>query len=160
SVQAPAPNLKAIETQIESFVAAYNKVVEELQTQLTTKPLENAQKGSELAVGSLFRDPALNNLVSRMRQAMYSSIEGLPKEMSSPLDIGISTGAATATSSRSALSGLLKLNTTTLARAVQENPAGAKAMMQQWAEGFSKVLRGAAGAGGSLEARINGDESQ
>jgi flagellar hook-associated protein 2 len=160
SVQPPAPNLKAIEAQIESFVTAYNKVVEELQTQLTTKPLEKPQKGSEQAVGSLFRDPALNNLVARMRQAMYSSIEGLPKEMSSPLDIGISTGAATATSSRSALSGLLKLNTTTLAKAVQENPAGAKAMMQQWAEGFSKVLRGAAGAGGSLEARINGDESQ
>ena len=161
AVQPPAPNLKTIESQLESFVTAYNKTVEEVEAQLTTKPLEHPQSGAELSVGSLFGDSALTSLLNGMRQAMYQPIEGLPAEMASPLSLGVSTGAATGgSSSQSSLSGLLKLDTTTLAKAIQENPGGAQTMMQQWSLSFAKTLRDAAGPGGSLETRINGDESQ
>jgi len=81
--------------------------------------------------------------------------------MASPLDLGISTGAGTGgSSSQSSLSGVLKLNTATLAKAIQENPSGAATMMQQWSLGFSKLVRDVAGPGGSLEDRMNGDETQ
>ncbi len=161
AVQPPAPELKAIEAQIESFVNAYNKTVEEVERQLTTKPIEHPASAGELSVGSLFGDPALTNLLASMRQAMYQPLEGLPEGMSSPLDIGLSTGGATGgTSSQSSLQGLLKLDKAQLAKGIQENPSGAKAMMQQWAQSFSKVVNDAAAPGGSLEARIESEEVQ
>jgi flagellar hook-associated protein 2 len=161
AVQPPAPNLKTIEAQLETFVKTYNQTVEAIQAQLTTKPLEHPLKASELSVGSLFGDAGLSSVLTRMRESMYESIEGLPAGMASPLDLGLSTGAGSGgTSSQSALEGLLKLDPTTLAKAIQENPSGAATMMQQWSVGFSKLAREVAGPGGSLEARINGDESQ
>jgi flagellar hook-associated protein 2 len=161
AVQPPAPSLKAIEAQLESFVTAYNKTVEEVGKQLTTKPVEHPQNTSELSVGSLFADTGLTNLLARMRQAMYQPAEGLPAGMSSPSDLGVSTGAATGgSSSQSSLSGVLKLDTAKLAKAIQENPSGARTMMQQWSLNFSKVVREVAAPGGTLEARINGEETQ
>ncbi len=161
AVQPPAPNLKTIEGQLEGFVTAYNKVVEEIQSQLTTKPVERPQTTGELSIGSLFGDSTLTGLLSNMREAMYEGIKGLPEGMSSPLDLGLSTGAATGgSSSQSSLSGLLKLNTATLAKAISEHPSEVGTMMQQWSLSFSKVVRDAAAPGGSLEDRINGDEGQ
>ncbi len=161
AVQPPAPNQKTIETQLEGFVNAYNKVVEEIQTQLTTKPPEHPQNAAELSTGSLFGDSTLTGLLTSMRQAMYETIKGLPEGMSSPLDLGLSTGAATGGgSSQASLSGLLKLNTTTLAKAISEHPSEAGTMMQQWSLSFTKVVRDAAAPGGSLEDKINGDERQ
>jgi flagellar hook-associated protein 2 len=161
AVQPPAPNLKTIETQIEGFVNAYNKVVEEIQTQLTTKPPEHPQNAAELSAGSLFGDSTLTGLLTNMRQAMYETIKGLPEGMSSPFALGLSTGAATGGgSSQASLSGLLKLNTTTLAKAISEHPSEAGTMMQQWSLSFTKVVRDAAAPGGSLEDKIDGDERQ
>jgi len=161
AVQPPAPNLKSIEAKLEAFVTAYNSTVEEVQKQLTTKPIEHAQKGSEMSVGALYADTGLSNLLSRMRQTMYEAIKGLPVEMASPLDLGVSTGAGTGgASSQSSLAGVLKIDTKALAKAVQENPSGAATMMQQWSFSFGKLIKDAAGPGGSLEARINGEESQ
>lgn len=161
AVQPPAPNLKAIEAKLESFVNAYNKTVEEVEKQLTTKTLEHPASASELSVGSLFGDTELTNVLTHMRQAMYEAIKGLPEGMASPLDLGISTGGGSGgSSSQSSLSGLLKLNTTTLAKAIAEHPSEAGTMMQQWSLSFAGVVHNASGAGGSLETRINGEESQ
>ena len=160
SVQPPAPNVKTIEAKLESFVAAYNKTVEEIQTQLTTRPPEHPAAG-ELSVGSLYGDSSLTNLLTRMRQEMYEAIKGLPVEMSSPLDLGLSTGAGTGgASSQSSIAGVLKLDTTKLAKAISEHPSEAATMMQQWSLSLSKNVRDFAGPGGSLEDRINGDGSQ
>ncbi len=161
AVQPPAPNLKAIEAKIETFVSAYNKTVEEVQKQLTTKPPEHPVSGSELSVGSLFGDNELTGILTQMRHAMYETIEGMTAGMTSPLDLGISTGAGTGgASSQSSLSGLLTLNTSTLAKAIAERPSEAGQMMQQWSLSFSKVVHDASGPGGSLETRIGGEETQ
>jgi flagellar hook-associated protein 2 len=161
AVQPPAPNLKSIEGKIETFVSAYNKTVEEIQKALTTKPLEHAGTGAEQAIGSLFGDTELNGILTQMRQGMYETIKGMTAGMSSPLDLGISTGAGSGgTSSQSSLSGLLTVNTSTLAKAIAEHPSEAGQMMQQWSLSFSKVLQNASGAGGALETRLTGEETQ
>ena len=73
-------------------------------------------------------------------QTMYESIKGLPVEMASPINLGLTTGAGTGgSSSQSSLSGLLKIDTKALAKAVQENPSGAAAMMTQWSFAFGKA---------------------
>ncbi len=161
AVQPPAPNLKTIEAKLETFVNAYNKTVEEVEKQLTTKPVEHPAGASELSVGSLFGDNELTGILTQMRQAMYEAIKGMPEGMASPLDLGVSTGGGSGgSSSQSSISGLLKLNVSTLAKAVAEHGSEAGTMMQQWSLSFSKVVRNASGAGGSLETRINGEEAQ
>jgi flagellar capping protein FliD len=92
---------------------------------------------------------------------MYETLEGLPVEMSSPAALGVGTGAATGgKASQSSLAGVLKLDPTKLAAAVQANPEGAKAMMQKWAKSFTSAVNAVAAPGGSLEIRINGDSEQ
>jgi flagellar hook-associated protein 2 len=161
AVQPPSPNVKAIETQLQSFVTLYNETVEAIETQLTTKPVAKPQSAGELSTGSLFGDATLSSLLFSMRQAMYETIEGLPVEMSSPSSLGVSTGSATGgKASQSSLAGVLKLDPTKLAAAIQANPEGAKTMMQKWAKTFTSAVNAVAAPGGSLETRINGDSEQ
>ncbi len=161
AVQPPQTSVATIEKQVESFVALYNTTVEEIETQLNTKPLGNPQNAEERAVGSLYGDSTLRDLLAAMRTSMYESIEGLPEEMSSPLSIGIGTGAATGgKTSQAALQGVLKLDPAKLAKAIQENPEAAKTMMQKWATGFKKTVEAVSGPGGALSSRIEGDSEQ
>ncbi len=161
AVQAPATNTQAIEKQVESFISLYNSTVEAIQTQLSTKPVEKPQNASELATGALFGDSTLNNLLASMRRTMYEPIEGLPAAMSSPLSLGISTGAATGgQTSQAAIAGVLKLEPGKLAQAVKENPEAAKLMMQKWAKSFGAAVEAVSAPGGALDARIQGDSEQ
>jgi flagellar hook-associated protein 2 len=160
AVQPPAPSVKAIESQLESFVKLYNSTVEAIETQLATKPPANPKAG-EFATGSLFGDTALSGVLAQMRRAMYEPIAGLPAEMSSPLSLGVSTGAATTgKSTQSSLVGVLKLDPAKLASAIQANPEGAKTMMQKWAHRLNEVVNNVAGPGGALDTRISGDVGQ
>ena len=157
AVQPPAPSTTAIESQLNSFVALYNKTVEEIQSQLTTKPLAGAQSASELTTGTLFGDSDLSGLLGRMRQSMYEPIEGLEATMSSPFDIGLGTGASTGSASQSAVTGLLKLDPAKLTSALQANPEGAKKMLQKWSVALQSTINAVAAPGGALETRANGD---
>jgi|SRR5271154_332271 len=160
-VQPPGPNVKAVEAQAQAFIKLYNSTVEAIHAQLTTKPIKKPQEAAEFGVGTLFGDSELTSLLNTMRQSMYAPGTGLPAEMSSPADIGISTGAATgAASSQSSIEGLLTLNTTKLTEAVQSNPAGVEQMLTQWSQGLQTQLNGAAQAGGSMEGRVTGDATQ
>src|ERR1700722_1950188 len=157
AVQAPGLSATAIETQLNSFVSLYNKTIEEIQTQLTTKPIVGAESATEPATGTLFGDSDLSGLLGRMRQTMYEPIAGLAAEMSSPFDIGLSTGVATGSSSQSSISGLLKLDPAKLASARRATPEGAKTMLQKWSASLQATINQVAEPGGTLETRANGD---
>jgi flagellar hook-associated protein 2 len=158
-VQAPGVTPSAIESKIQSFVTLYNSTVESIEKQLTTKPPTSGASAS--ASGSLFGDPELSSLLSRMRQTMYEPVAGLAAEMSSPYDIGLGTGAATGgTTSQSALEGQLKLEPSKLLSALQSDPEGAKLMLQKWSQSLQGVVRAAAEPGGSIETRSTGEGSE
>lgn len=159
AVQAPATNSKPIEAQMQSFVKLYNATVEEIQKELTTRPPKNPTSAEELATGTLFGDRDLTNLLNLMRQQMYEPIAGLASGMTSPTDIGVSTGAAGSGSSGS-LSGLLVLDPEKLAAGIQANPEGAKLMLRQWSTNLNKVINTLAEPGATLESRINGENAQ
>lgn len=161
-VQAPGPNVSAVEAQVESFVKTYNATVEAIQMQLSTKPIAKAQSASEYSVGILFGDVELTSTVDSMREVMYEPIAGLEAEMSSPEDIGISTGAPTGggVSSQSSLEGLLTVDPTKLSEAVKANPAGVQKMLEQWSQNLQGMINNVAAPGGALEARANGDGTQ
>jgi flagellar hook-associated protein 2 len=160
-VEAPGPNVSAVEAQVESFIKLYNSTVEAIQTQLNTKPVEKAQP-SEYGTGILFGDIELTSALDDMRDVMYEPIAGLEAEMSSPLDIGISTGAPTGggASSQGSLEGLLTLEPAKLAEALKANPAGVQKMLEQWSQSLQSQINDVAAPGGTLEARSNGDGSQ
>jgi flagellar hook-associated protein 2 len=160
-VQAPGPSVSAVEAQVKSFVNAYNSVVETIHMELTTKSPVKPTSG-EFGVGVLFGDVELTGLLDEMRTAMYEPVAGLPAEMSSPLDIGISTGAASGegTSSQSSLEGLLTLEPAKLAQAIGANPTGVQQMLVQWSQKLQSQINIASGPGGTIEGRITGDGSQ
>ncbi len=161
TVQPPGPSVSAIEAQVQSFVTLYNSTVEAVQKQLTTRPPTNPQNAEELATGTLFGDTSLSSALSRMRQTMYEPIAGLPAEMSSPFDIGISTGAPTGASpSQASLQGLLKLDPAKLANAIASNPDGVKEMLKGWSKNLEEITNNVANAGGPLASRITSDEGQ
>lgn len=160
-VQAPGASVSAVEKQVESFIKLYNSTVEAIQKQLSTKPIAKPTSASEYGTGTLFGDFELENLLSDMRQSMYEPIAGLAAEMSSPADIGISTGAASAGgASQASIEGLLTLDPSKLAEAIQTNPAGVQQMLEKWSQSLQGTLEAIAGPGGTLEARTNGDTAQ
>ena len=161
NVQAPGPSVSAVEAQVQSFVKLYNSTVEAIQKQLSTKPPATASS-TEPAAGSLFEDFELSSLLANMRQTMYEPIAGLSAEMSSPYDIGISTGAASGGggTSQATLEGQLTFNSAKLSSAIQSNPAGVEQMLQKWSQSLQGVVNLSAEAGGALEARVNGDGEQ
>ena len=90
NVGAPAPDSSKIHTAITSFVTQYNKVISDIQTQLSTQP-----SSSDPTVGTLYNDSQLKGLLTSMRASMYTPGSGLPTGLASMLDIGVNTGAST-----------------------------------------------------------------
>ncbi|MGH2896280.1 MAG: flagellar filament capping protein FliD, partial [Solirubrobacteraceae bacterium] len=73
NVGAPAPNSTNISNAINTFVTQYNKVIGDIQTQLSQAP-----SSSDPTQGTLYGDPGLQDLLSSMRSMMYSPGSGLP----------------------------------------------------------------------------------
>jgi len=161
-VEPPGPNASVVEAQVQSFVKLYNSTVETIQTQLQTKPPTKYESTSEYGTGILFGDVELTGLLDNMRVTMYEPIAGLPTEMSSPFDIGISTGSASGSggSSGASLEGLLTLEPAKLAEAVKANPAGVEKMLQQWSQSLQTQVNTVGAPGGALEVRVNGDGTE
>ena len=161
-VQAPAPNATKISSQVQSFVNLYNSTIGAIQTQLATKQPSNPQTASELGTGTLFGDSDLSNLLNRTRQAIYTPLAGLPAEMSSLANIGISTGTPSGTSpfSHAAVEGHLTIDSATLTAAIQQNPSGVEQLLQKWSASFQSIVNVEAEPGGTLQTRINGDGSR
>ena len=159
NVSAPAASTSAITAQVESFVKQYNSVLSALHTQVNTKPPEHPSTAAELGTGTLFGDIELVGLGNAMRESVYTPVAGLPTEMASLADIGISTGEATGggTPSEGSVEGQLTVNTKQLAEAIQANPAGVEQMLEKWTQGFQQMVNVSAEPGGTMETRITGD---
>jgi flagellar hook-associated protein 2 len=157
NVGAPAPDSTSISNAINTFVTQYNKVIGDIQTQLSQAP-----SSSDPTQGTLYGDPELQGLLSSMRSMMYSPGSGLPAGASTMDDIGVSTGATTGNGaeSASALSGDLTLNATTLTNMLQSNPSGVKALLGSWSSSFVSTVDNASTPGGTISARVTGDTSQ
>jgi flagellar hook-associated protein 2 len=157
NVTAPAPSASSIQSAVNTFVTAYNSVIQQIQAQTTTKPSTTNESQP-----SLFGDPELTGLLSNMRQAMYTPGAGLPNGMAALSDIGITTGSASggAPSAQTSLQGQLTVNATTLAAAIQNNPNGVQQVLQAFSHNFSSIVNNEAQPGGGLDARIQGDNTQ
>ncbi|HEY2439865.1 MAG TPA: flagellar filament capping protein FliD [Solirubrobacteraceae bacterium] len=157
NVAPPAVSSSNIETALNTFVSQYNKVIGDIQTQLSTQPTS-----SDPTVGTLYNDSELSNLLTSMRSMMYTPGGGLPTGMATMIDIGVSTGATTGTGaeSQSALAGDLTLNTSTFESALQSNPSGVQSVLNSWSINFSNLVNNEAAPGASIDQRIQADNMQ
>lgn len=157
NVSAPAPSTDNIESALNQFVTDYNNAINTIQTQLTQE-----QSSTDPTQGTLFGDADLTDLLSNMREAMYTSLQGLSSDMNNMDDIGVSTGAAsgTAAPSQSSIDGYLTLDTSTLGSALQSDPSGVETVLANWSVQFSDLVENEAEPGGTIDSRIQADTSQ
>jgi flagellar hook-associated protein 2 len=166
TVGAPAMDPSAIKSALQSFVDTYNSTLDAINAKLTEKPVSNASSLSDKQKGLLFGDEQLTDLLSQMRQAIYTPIAGLPNGMNSLADLGVSTGDSNGTVSQDALSGKLTLDATKLNAAIASNPNGVHDLLMGtgsvtgWAQSFQTIVDGASAVGGTLDARITGEHSE
>jgi flagellar hook-associated protein 2 len=157
NVGAPAPNSTNISGAINTFITQYNKVISDVQTQLAQQP-----SSTDPTQGTLYGDPELKDLLTSMRSIMYSAGSGLPAGAATMDDIGVSTGATTGGGAESAstLAGNLTLNATTLTNMLQSNASGVKSILSNWSSRFVSAVDNAADPGGTIAARVSGDDSR
>jgi len=161
TTSAPAPNTNSIIQAVQQFVNDYNTSMQAMQGALNTAPpSESNSSAANAYTGSLFGDPQLEDMMSGIRQAMYTSDSTLTTGFQSMQDLGISTGTSTGSANSSSTSGMLTLNTATLTAAIQANPQAVQAALQSWSSQFQTVVNNAAGPYGSLETRITGNNTE
>lgn len=162
TVGAPGADTDAIKGKLQAFVDVYNSTVDAIREKLTEKSVPNAKTAADQQKGILFGDRQLTDILSHMRQAIYAPIDGMPEGMDSLADLGISTGSASATSSKDALAGKLTLDVKKLTTAVTTNPGGVRDLLAGignvggWARSFEAIVHEADTTGGTLDVRING----
>ena len=157
TVGSPAPSTQTIQTAVQQFVTDYNAAITTIQTQLAQAP-----SSSDPTQGTLFGDSDLRQMLSNMREQMDATVGGLTGSVTSMLDIGVSTGSASGNSapSQSSISGNLTLNTSTLTQALTSNGSAVKSMLQSWSINFSFMVDNEAAPGGTIDSRIQGDDTQ
>jgi len=160
TTNSPGPDTASIVKAVQQFVSDYNSAISGIQQQVNTMPASTTNPTSyNPNSGSLFGDVGLESLLGSMRETMYSPGTGLPAGMAALSDIGISTGTSNGTVSQSSLTGQLTVDTNKLTAELQSNPNGVKAVLAAWSSGFQQIVNNAAGPGGSLATRINGNNS-
>jgi flagellar hook-associated protein 2 len=157
TVGSPAPSTTNIQAAVQQFVTDYNSAISTIQTQLAQAP-----SSSDPTQGTLFGDSDLQQLLSTMRQQMDATVGGLTGGVTSMLDIGVSTGAASGSGapSQSAISGNLTIDANALTQALTNNSTGVHQMLQSWSIGFSFMVDNEASPGGVISQRIQGDSTQ
>jgi flagellar hook-associated protein 2 len=157
TVGTPGPSTTNIQAAVQQFITDYNSAVSQIQTQLTQAP-----SSSDPTQGTLFGDSDLQQLLSNMREQMDATVGGLTGSITSMLNVGVSTGAASGTSapSQSSISGQLTLDASALTQALTSNGGAVKSMLQSWSINFSFMVSNEASPGGTIDTRIQGDDTQ
>lgn len=133
-VSPPGVDSDAIKTKLKSFVSAYNDVVELVSSKLTEKKVvrtsddDDQLTSSEAAKGVLFGDTGLRTMLGRMRQSVTDTVSGLTG-VNSLAALGISTGAAAATTTEDAKKGKLTFDAAVFDAAYADDPQAVKKLL-------------------------------
>jgi flagellar hook-associated protein 2 len=162
TVGGPGPDKDAIVAKVKAFVTAYNDLVGVTRADLTDKPVVNASKTEDVQKGTLFGDSGLSTMLSQFRSTLSNAVGGLSGTYKSMTDIGVSTGAASATINQDALDGKLTVDETKLRAALDADPQAVKNLLggssasgvDGFAQAFAKTLSSYQGSAGLIQSRI------
>lgn len=166
TVSPPRANTDAVRQKLQAFVDVYNSTVDAITARLTERTVQNPQTEADREAGMLNGDTTLQDVLTQMRQAIYTAVPGLPSGMSSLADIGISTGDASSTISNDALEGKLTIDTAKLDDALANDPQGVRNLLAGpsnvggWERSFESIVHNADTTGGPLDAAINSQADQ
>ncbi|HWH93083.1 MAG TPA: flagellar filament capping protein FliD [Baekduia sp.] len=159
TVGSPGPDKDKLVAKVKAFVTAYNDIVTSTRADLTEKPVNGATTTADVQKGTLFGDSGLSTMLSQFRTTLSSSIDGL-SGLTSMGDIGVSTGAASATISQDSLDGKLTLDEDKLRTALDTNPNGVRALLggvsgtNGFSQAFGAILKSYQGSAGLIQSRI------
>lgn len=166
TVNPPSVNTDAVRQKLQAFVSVYNSTVDAITQRLNERTVQNPQTDADRQAGMLNGDTALQDVLTQMRQAIYTSVPGLPNGMSSLADIGISTGDASTTITQDTLDGKLTIDAAKLDDALASNPQGVRNLLAGpsnvggWERSFETIVHNADTTGGPLDAAINSQADQ
>jgi len=84
-----------VQKKVQTFVSAYNSLVDLANANLTEQSVRNPQSTADLVKGSMFGDTGLQSMLSQLHNQVMSKIPGLGT-YSSLADIGVGIPAASA----------------------------------------------------------------
>jgi flagellar hook-associated protein 2 len=160
TVGGPGPDKDKIVEKVKAFVTAYNDLVTATRADLGEKKVVNAQTTEDVQKGTLFGDSGLSTMLSQFRTTLSDSVKGLGGTLKSLGDIGVTTGAASATINQDSLDGKLTLDEAKLRSALDTNPNGVRTLLggtagtDGFSQAFGKVLSNYQGSGGLIQSRI------
>jgi len=164
TVGAPGPDKDKIVTKVKAFVTAYNDLVTAARADLTEKNVVSPATTADAQKGTLFNDTGLSTMLSQFRTTLSSTVKGL-SGLTSMGDIGVTTGAASATINQDSLDGKLTLDESKLRSALDTNPNGVRALLggvsgtNGFSQSFNTLLSTYQGSGGLIQARIKSASS-
>lgn len=160
TVGSPGPDKDAIVSKVKAFVTAYNDVVTATRADLKEEPVVNASTSDDVQKGTLFGDSGLSTMLSQFRSTLSNAVNGLSGNYKAMTDIGVSTGAASATLNQDSLDGKLTLDETKLRAALDADPQAVRTLLggatgtNGFSQAFGSILSNYQGSGGLIQARI------
>jgi flagellar hook-associated protein 2 len=165
TVGAPDVNRDAITTKIQAVVDAYNAVVDDARTYITTKPQTTSSSDStttpDPTVGILFGDTGLTSMLSNLRSGLRQTLSGV-SGITKLADLGIDVPPATgSTPSADATAGKFSLNADKLATALNGDWTKVSSFLDAFSTQVTTLVGAQTGkATSSLDARVAGDDKR
>jgi flagellar hook-associated protein 2 len=164
-VGAPGPDASALADKVKAFTDAYNTVVDSIRAKVTEKPVANASTASQAKTGALYGDAGLNSVLRQLRQAVSDPIAGNATALDEMAELGVSTGAASASINADAVAGKLTFDTAKLTAALTTDPLAVRKLLGgiTGTDGFAQRIQGildpVSGTNGTLAQRISSEDS-
>lgn len=170
TVGAPGADKDAIESKVQAFVDQWNSTIDFIRSKLDEKTVPNPTTDDDRTKGVLAHDPGLESLLATLRDAVSDVVAGRPSDASLLAQVGLSTGAATgSTSSPDSLEGKLSLDTSKLDAMIDSRLSDVKALFSNvtgayasegLAQRLDRILDGQLDATtGVLPLRISSEDS-
>jgi flagellar hook-associated protein 2 len=173
-VGVPAVDTDAVKKALKDFVSNYNDTIDFINGKVTEKK-QTATDGAgnatddtiDYSKGVLFGDSGLRDILSSMRMAVSNIVPatGLPSTMNMLAQLGVSTGAASASINADSVAGKLTFDDAKFADAVASDPTSIQTMLggtigvDGFAQSFANLLTPYTQSSGILDQRISSADS-
>ena len=169
-VGSPGPNIDAVSGKIQAFVDQYNSTVDFINSKINEKKVVNATTDDDRAKGVLNADPALQGILSQLREAIGDTFTGAAPDLNQLSLVGLSTGKTVGggTLNQDSIDGRLTLDTDKLSDMLTDRFGEVKKLFtnitgtyasQGLSQRLDALIKPQVQTGGVLASRIAGEQS-
>jgi flagellar hook-associated protein 2 len=169
-VGSPGPNTDAVSGKIQAFVDQYNSTVDFINSKINEKKVVKATTDDDRAKGVLNADPALQGILSQLREAIGDTFTGAAPDLNQLSLVGLSTGKTVGggTLNQDSIDGRLTLDTDKLSDMLTDRFGEVKKLFtnitgmyasQGLSQRLDALIKPQVQTGGVLASRIAGEQS-